>query len=1524
MGGRIIDNKEDRKIRILFKERILVISIVVCLMATSMVGSILKLADANPVVQNPGFEIPGPAYWSYTSSEPWIEGVYPTGYPHSGDESAGIRIAIPDPSPPGEGYWNQVQVIPIAGQMQYKISAWVETIGAEPPITCQVGVLWYQGGAYLSEAWSPGVPGGIPWVEESVMSTAPSSADNAEIRLKLIKPEGPFPENIVYFDDVSMVEWVGTLSVAKGSNSPEDHNWSYDPEGDPYNEMLQFSLTAGSVEDVRVETITIEASGTGNDAEDIDVVDLVVDVNNNGSYDDSDIFLTNGSYPTDNGTLILTIPGGRIIPPGSTEYWLIAYEMTNTSVYGDTFTFDLIYIDAFGVNSGSPIVPEGLPISACIKTTSKADQIPPISWLIIGDPHYNEDNTNWWVNWETSFALAATDDTSTPIYGNESGPNIDSIWYKIDAGAWIEYTEPFNFSGSPLGAHTIAYYSVDKANNTEETHYTEVIVDDTPPELMSGYVEPLNEEEGQVFGYNVTYVDDSGRPIDYFGPSASAAVSLLSDQHPRKAVGYDNNTHFVWMSKRDGQWEIYYKEIDPDGYGRGPEGKVIIQNQTIVNDTIISDDNSTDSAYPSIVIEPHEQTYLNDTKYDNRYAILAAPVRYYVDQQQLLENNSVLVNVTPSRWQDFTTSAIWDKYEEGDFWLDVMIYKDPGHTYTNPIRAALSIPGQNPSWSQLIPAAQIIDGKQWLAFYINSTHPLVTDTTYRIEISSKDPYKWYYCSDSINHPYPQDGSSLDVGNNQGIDFAFVIRYNNGPEMRFKYETEKMRDCLVNFGFTDENITVLTIPYWIKDGLGNNVRWRVPYSDIFPAVIWQPLPYDFSEPWIDGNATHSELWHALNSTRANATEDDLIFIELRDHGGGAGSCGCALGGRRNGHVHGMTDDIPTDPRVNNDEIQDDRDECFYTYASPSEDLVTNSNNWFDDELDIELDKMNYSNMVIEVDTCHAGGFVPDLSGPRRIVVACGREDETTYSYTYKFYERLQDSNADKDQNGFVSVEEAHEYAVKRIPIEQIKIKQHPQMNVYDNLHVVWIDERYPVSEIYYSKLGGVVNYSAANNGVDLYIPDLNISNIDGWSSGRAVFPTVDDGNIKFIEHPDIAIDSRNNISIVWSDMIDDFTHWEIYYQLQDEDANVLIDDINISSADGKDSQNPAVDTSPLNDRVHIVWQDNRTNNWEIFYEKINPYGLNFTLIDDKQITGNDGYDSALPDVGVDDSGFAHIAFMDKRAKDPGHERDDPNPHKSGYWEIYVTTMYPSGNEVAGAEKRQSDMKAYSWQGSYTGNKMGDGFSVYPRVEVSGGLEHGTMYITWHDNRSSDTNWEIFYTEIAACNNPALDVRITNNNSKDMYPDIALNKDFDANIKWQTHRNGKWDIWNADWNKWADVSVWVDGMSHHMFQDDPSDVNSADGIYFVYSTSLEAGVHTYRFSANNGLRDAVGDVYEHTGPNVGNATIPLCWLIIGDPYYNEYNTNWWVNWETSFTLVATDNESIPTYGNESGPHIEFCIV
>ena len=415
-----------------------------------------------------------------------------------------------------------------------------------------------------------------------------------------------------------------------------------------------------------------------------------------------------------------------------------------------------------------------------------------------------------------------------------------------------------------------------------------------------------------------------------------------------------------------------------------------------------------------------------------------------------------------------------------------------------------------------------------------------------------------------------------------------------------------------------------------------------------------------------------------------------------------------------------------------------------------------------------------------------------------------------------------------------------------------------LDSFNNAHVIWADYREGNWEIYYSKIQD-------NTGTDLTSPDWRVSQGDGKDSGRSVQPgyPVDNATTPlFLEHPDIDIDSQNNISIVWSDYRDG--NWEIYYQKQTNEATptTLIDDLSISNLDGNNSQNPVVSAGPdisgdgIPD-IHVAWQDLKDGNWEIYYEKLSGTTI---LVNDKQLTLTDGYDSATPDIDVDNDGYAHLVFMDQRPVDPEHPSENTHLYSPPYWEIYTMALdKTSGNVLMnreGTERyelRQSDMTGGSWWGTYSGTVLGDDPSMYPRIAVAGDYDFGDTYTTWHDHR--DGNWEIRYSAAQSwCNNPEEDIKLTDYSGHDMYPDIALNPQREPDIKWQKFEGTRWSIYNARYrgDQWTRVII-DEGTSseqiHDMYRLDVSDTNAFDGITYVFGGSLMTGSHNYTIQARN---------------------------------------------------------------------------
>jgi hypothetical protein len=162
---------------------------------------------------------------------------------------------------------------------------------------------------------------------------------------------------------------VPTLAVAKGSSNPSDHSWNLGNSS--YNTMVQLKLTVGPIEDVKINSIGLSASGTGNDKDGVQAALLVLD-DGNGVYDQADTLLAYSQFIKDNGILILNIQNGYTIPINQTAYMIIVYKMTNSSSNGDTYSFQVAPISAAGANTGTIVAPTGLPISSAIKTVVAA------------------------------------------------------------------------------------------------------------------------------------------------------------------------------------------------------------------------------------------------------------------------------------------------------------------------------------------------------------------------------------------------------------------------------------------------------------------------------------------------------------------------------------------------------------------------------------------------------------------------------------------------------------------------------------------------------------------------------------------------------------------------------------------------------------------------------------------------------------------------------------------------------------------------------------------------------------------------------------------------------------------------------------------------------------------------------------------------------------------------------------------------------------------------------------------------
>jgi len=123
---------------------------------------------------------------------------------------------------------------------------------------------------------------------------------------------------------------------------------------------------------VVVESITFKASGTGDDAAHVDLVELWLDGNSNGVVDmGTDQLLGSGTYSADDGTV--TINCNKMIFSNTTESWLLSYDFNANATGTFQASIENVETDVKATVGGKPTRPSGGTITGPTITISIGD-----------------------------------------------------------------------------------------------------------------------------------------------------------------------------------------------------------------------------------------------------------------------------------------------------------------------------------------------------------------------------------------------------------------------------------------------------------------------------------------------------------------------------------------------------------------------------------------------------------------------------------------------------------------------------------------------------------------------------------------------------------------------------------------------------------------------------------------------------------------------------------------------------------------------------------------------------------------------------------------------------------------------------------------------------------------------------------------------------------------------------------------------------------------------------------------------
>lgn len=239
----------------------------------------------------------------------------------------------------------------------------------------------------------------------------------------------------------------------------------------------------------------------------------------------------------------------------------------------------------------------------------------------------------------------------------------------------------------------------------------------------------------------------------------------------------------------------------------------------------------------------------------------------------------------------------------------------------------------------------------------------------------------------------------------------------------------------------------------------------------------------------------------------------------------------------------------------------------------------------------------------------------------------------------------------------------------------------------------------------------------------------------------------------------AVDRDGNIHVVWEDFRSG--NGDIYYAKLDPYGNKLTNDAKITN-DSSPSRHPVVAVD-ADSHIYIVWEDLQGTGSELYYAKLWYYEGNITfLANGVRVSDSDPADSSEPAIAVDGAGYLSIVWSDLR---------------DGNREIYYKLLSPTGSALTSDVRITHD----------------DGVSSRPRIAMD---SSGDLHVVWYDFRDSASgqviNHGVFYRKLDRVGAPLTIERRITFASPDSHPDLAIDGEGNVHVVFDDDRYANFDI------------------------------------------------------------------------------------------------------------------------------------
>ena len=423
----------------------------------------------------------------------------------------------------------------------------------------------------------------------------------------------------------------------------------------------------------------------------------------------------------------------------------------------------------------------------------------------------------------------------------------------------------------------------------------------------------------------------------------------------------------------------------------------------------------------------------------------------------------------------------------------------------------------------------------------------------------------------------------------------------------------------------------------------------------------------------------------------------------------------------------------------------------------------------------------------------------------------------------------------------------------------------------NIHVVWQDK---------------TNYDNSGTDQDIFYKMFNVTT-QSWTTTQVVSTE----STATSEFPSLAIDSKNNVHVVWDDATDYSnagTDYDIFYKMFNTTTQSWTTTQVVSTDSTTTSDFPSLAIDSQNN-VHVVWEDLTDTNaagsdWDIFYKVYSATTQTWSNL--KVVSTESTAGSYTPNIAIDSKDNVHVVWYD-------------------------TTDYGGSGVDGDIFYKMFDSNTKTWGTTIVVSTDSTSDSAKPKIAID---TQNNVHVVWEDYTdyagSGGADYDIFYKLYSPLTKTWSTTQVVSTESTGYSLDPSLITDSQNNVHviWQDYTNyagsgNDADIFYKMYNLTA--SAWGPTQVVSIESTQPSNhpniaIDSQDNLHVVWDDTTDyAGA------------GADADIFYNLLVNLNNLPITVTKTEVSTQVTTQNNTITQTTTQVETSVISTNSNPLPWF-------------